>query len=125
MAIPRRLCISEYYVVFANLTDSEIDCESKTRLLVRKLTTDKLRVLYAKGIDIYAKIPENVIFFAPDEREKILPHFTNDGLDSTLIREAEIPASRPSSARDGNRSANFIRVLGCIASGTRCRPSYI
>jgi hypothetical protein len=95
MAIPRNLCISEYYVVFANLTDSEIDCESKTRLLVRKSTTDKLRVLYAKGIDIYAKIPENVNFFAPDEREKILPHFTNDGLDSTLIREAEIPAQRP------------------------------
>ena len=51
MAIPRHLCTSEYYVVFAKLTDSKIDCESKTRLLVRKLTTYKLRILYAEGID--------------------------------------------------------------------------
>jgi hypothetical protein len=95
MAIPRHLCTSEYYVVFAKLTDNEIDCETKTRLLVRKQTTDKLRVVYAKGIDIYAKIPENVDYFAPGETEKILPHFTNDGLDSTLIQEAEKPAQRP------------------------------
>ena len=56
MAIPRHLCTSEYYVVFVKLTDNEIDCETKTRLLVRKQTTDKLRVVYAKGIDIYSTI---------------------------------------------------------------------
>ena len=69
MAIPRDLCTSEYYVVFAKLTDSEIDCETKTRLLVRKQVTDKLRLLYAEGIDIYAKIPENVDYFAGRNRK--------------------------------------------------------
>jgi hypothetical protein len=95
MALPRHLSVSEYYVVFAKLTDSEIACETKTRLWIRKEVTKMLCSLYRQDIDTYSDIPEDLTFFAENEIEKLLPHFSNDGLDSLLIHEAEKPADRP------------------------------
>jgi len=38
-ALPRCVEPKEYFVIFANLNDSEIACQKKTRLLVRKEVT--------------------------------------------------------------------------------------
>ena len=71
MALPRHLSVSEYYVVFAKLTDSEIACETKTRLWIRKEVTKMLCSLYRQDIDTYFDIPEDLTFFAENEIEKL------------------------------------------------------
>jgi hypothetical protein len=73
MAVPRKIEPSEYYVVFAKLSDSEVACEEKNRLLVRRQVTGLLIPLYRAGIDTYENVPENIGYFAAGEDERVLP----------------------------------------------------
>ncbi len=95
MAVPRKIEPSEYYVVFAKLSDSEVACEEKNRLLVRRQVTGLLIPLYRAGIDTYENVPENIGYFAAGEDERVLPLSFNDGPESTLIADAEGPSQRP------------------------------
>jgi len=94
LALPRVVEPSEYYVIFANLNDSERACQTKSRLLIRKQVTNLLCPLYRANIDLYQKVPESD-FFTESEIEKILPNSFDDGNESTLIQEAEVPSMRP------------------------------
>ena len=79
MAVPREIEPSEYYVVFAKLSDGEVACEQKNRLLVRRQVTGLLTPLYRAGIDIYKNVPENISYFTAGEDERMLPLSFNDG----------------------------------------------
>jgi len=95
MAVPREIEPSEYFVVFAKLSDGEVACERKNRLLVRRQVTSLLIPLYRAGIDTYENVPENNDYFAAGATDRMLPLSFNDGLESTLIADAEVPSQRP------------------------------
>ena len=62
-----------YFVVFAKLSDDEIASEHKSKLLVRKIVTDKLLRHYGNNIgDLYESIPYNDSFFGEKGEEEIV-----------------------------------------------------
>ena len=57
--LPRPLQDSEYFVVFAKLTDDEAALKKKNRLLVRRKVTDALSSLHRANLEQYRSVPVN------------------------------------------------------------------
>ena len=59
LELPREVTPEEYMVVFAKLSDSELQVGQKKRLLVRRHVTDRLLSHYRKNLDDYREKPTN------------------------------------------------------------------
>lgn len=71
--LPHKPTPEQYFVLFAKLSDDEIASEHKSKLLVRKLVTDKLLRRYGNNIgDLYQNIPYNHSFFGEKGEEEIV-----------------------------------------------------
>jgi hypothetical protein len=96
LALPREVAPEQYMVVFAKMSDNEIAIAIKKKLLVRKVVTDKLLAHYRANVDSYKDIPENTSFYSENPTERHLAaNFSNDGPDSTIIRDVEDATTRP------------------------------
>ena len=106
--VPRNLGTEDYFVVFAKLSDDEIDLQKKNTLLVRREVTDLLTNLYREDIKLYENVRQNDSFFDENESEKLLLHlFVNDGMESSIIQNLQSLSDRPGRAEHMSTSSMF------------------
>ena len=115
--VPRDVAPSDFYVIFAGLNTSDIELEKKKTHLVRRKVVDPLLDCYKDGIQgHYLTDPRNECFFEDGEEIKILHALVHDaGVDSTIIKTAEEPSSRPGQQRHPNGLEIKTSALFCAS----------
>ena len=110
-----------YFVVFAKLSDDEIASEHKSKLLVRKIVTDKLLRHYGNNIgDLYESIPYNHSFFGEKGEEEIVLTENSAIADesSDIIRDVDESSYRPGHVA----RLNNVEVTSSVAYCSPPRP---
>jgi hypothetical protein len=119
LELPREVTPEEYMVVFAKLSDSELQVGRKKRLLVRRHVTDRLLSHYRKNLDDYREIPTNHSYFDDGQTERILHSNSSiEGPDSDVIRDTDEATNRPGRVQ----RLNDVEISTSAGFRTSARP---